>query len=104
MGVNISRSRFSRLKIESDLLIINYLGIPLSGQLSKFSIEKYPLLKPEGPNDGLTLLTDAIAPNSMTIVALGSDHYFAEDPEIDKKTIALMALIITYLDKGMTSC
>jgi len=104
MGTNISRSRFSRLKIESDLLIINYLGIPLSGQLSKFSIVKYPLLKPEGPNDGLTLLTDAIAPNSMTIVALGSDHYFAEDPEIDKKTVALMTLIITYLDKGMTHC
>ncbi|MGF1731783.1 hypothetical protein [Photobacterium kasasachensis] len=104
MGTSLSRSRFSRLRIESDLLIINYLGIPLSGQLSKFSIEKYPLLKPEGPNDGLTLLTDAIAANSMTIVALGSDHYFAEDPEIDEKTIALMALIMTYLDKGITRC
>ncbi|GAB3529714.1 hypothetical protein GCM10027342_39090 [Photobacterium alginatilyticum] len=104
MGTGRSRSRFSRLRIESELLIINYLGIPLSGQLSKFSIGKYPLLKPEGPNDGLTLLTDAIAPNSMTIVALGSDHYFAEDPEIDKKTIVLLALVITYLEKGITSC
>ncbi|MGR5147325.1 hypothetical protein ACQKP8_12365 [Photobacterium alginatilyticum] len=104
MGTSLSRTRFSRLRIESDLLIINYLGVPLSGQLTKFSIEKYPLLKSEGPNDGLTLLTDAIAPNSMTIVALGSDHYFAEDPEIDKKTIALMALIMTYLEKGITRC
>lgn len=104
MGTNLSRNRFSRLKIESDLLIINYLGIPLSGQLSKYSKDKYPLLKPEGPNDGLTLLTDVIAPNSMTIVALGSDHYFAEDPEIDNKTIALMSLIITYLEKDITSC
>ncbi len=101
MGTEVSRKRFSRLKTASDLLIINYLGVPLSGQLSRHSRDKYPTLKPQGPNDGLTLLTDAIAPDSLTIVALGSDHYFAEDPEIDRKTVAMMVLVISYLEKGL---
>lgn len=100
MATNPSRNRFSRLQIGSDILVINYVGVPLSGQLSRFSKGKYPLLRPEGPNDGLTLLTDAIAPDSLTIVALGSDHFFAEDPQINAKTLALMKLVITYLETG----
>jgi len=59
-------------------------------------------LRSDGPNDGLALLTDEIAPDSLTVVALGNDHYFAEDPEIDKKTVALMKLVITYLNKNIT--
>lgn len=97
-----SRKRFSRLNIETDILVVNYLGIPLSGQLSQYSRDKYPLLKAEGPNDGLTLLTDAIAPNSLTVVALGSDHFFAEDPKINDKTIALMKLLLTYAESDIT--
>ena len=85
-----------------NILAINYMGIPLSGQLSQYSIDKYPLLRTDGPNDGLTLLTDVVAPNSLTIVALGSDHFFAEDPRINEKTVALMKLIITYLEKDLT--
>ena len=41
----------------------------------------------EKPNDGLTLLRDVIAPDSLTIMALGSDHFFSEDPKINDKTI-----------------
>ena len=48
----------------------------------------------------LTLLADAIAPGSQTIVAMGSDHFFAEDPNINEKTVALMALIIATLESG----
>lgn len=102
MGMNPSRERFSRLRVDPDILVINYLGIPLSGQLSQYSKDKYPALRSEGPNDGLTLLTDAIVPNSLTIVALGSDHFFAEDPKIDEKTVALMRLIVAYLEDDVT--
>ncbi|MGH7962120.1 MAG: hypothetical protein ACRERD_09900, partial [Candidatus Binatia bacterium] len=49
MGTNPSRKRFSRLQIDSDILVINYMGIPLSGQLSQYSRDKYPLLRSEGP-------------------------------------------------------
>ncbi len=101
MGTKQSRKRYARLQIDPDILVINYIGIPLSGQISRYSGENYPILRSEGPNDGLTLLTDAIAPNSLTIVAMGSDHFFAEDPRIDQKTVALMKLLITYLEKGL---
>ena len=74
------------------------MGLPLSGQLSKYSRDKYPLLASKGPNDGLTLLRDVIAPDSLTIIALGSDHFFAEDPKINAKTIALTVLVISYLE------
>jgi hypothetical protein len=102
MGVHSSRKRFQRLQISSDILIINYIGIPLSGQLSKFAKDNYSVLRSEGPNDGITLLSDVIAPNSLTVVALGSDHFFAKDPKIGAKTVALMHLIFAYLDGDPT--
>ena len=80
------------------------MGLPLSGQLSKYSKDKYPLLASKGPNDGLTLLRDVIAPNSLTIIALGSDHFFAEDPKINAKTIALTILVISYLEGKKHQC
>lgn len=102
MGTARSRRRFSSLHLDSDIVVINYMGIPLSGQLSQYSGTGYRMLRSDGPNDGLALLTDEIAPGSLTVVALGSDHFLAEDQEIDKKTIALMKLIVTYSNKAIT--
>ncbi|CAB1057355.1 hypothetical protein D1BOALGB6SA_2094 [Olavius sp. associated proteobacterium Delta 1] len=99
MSAKQSRDRFERLNINKNILVINYMGLPLSGQLSKYSKDKYPLLASKGPNDGLTLLRDVIAPNSLTIIALGSDHLFAEDPKINDRTIALTILVISYLEE-----
>lgn len=103
MSASTARARFQRLRLSQPPLIINYLGIPLSGQVSRHAADKYPLLRAQGPNDGLTLLTDAIAPNSLTVVALGSDHFFAEDPRISDKTVALMKLIVSRLQVHATS-
>lgn len=61
------------------------------------------MLRPYGPNDGLALLTDEIAPGSLTVVALGNDHFFAEDADIDRKTAALIKLVSTYSDEAMAS-
>lgn len=102
MGTAASRRRFSRLQPHSDIVVLNYIGIPLSGQLSQYAESGYRVLRSYGPNDGLALLTDEIAPDSLTVVALGNDHFFAEDPEIDKKTAALMKLVITYLNENLT--
>ena len=99
MAVEPSRQRFKRLSVSKNVLIINYLGFPLSGQLSLYARDKYPLLAPEGPNDGLTLLADAIAPDSLTIISLGRDHFLAEDPRMDEKTVALAKTVISYLEK-----
>ena len=97
MGTTQSRPRFAGLRLPSDLLVINYVGLSLSGSLSKFSRDKYPILKREGPNDGLTPLADIIAPGSLTLIAPGSDHFFAEDPRIDEKTVALARAVIALL-------
>jgi hypothetical protein len=97
MGATRSRPRFAGLRLPSDLLVINYVGLSLSGSLSKFSRDKYPILKREGPNDGLTPLADIIAPGSLTLIAPGSDHFFAEDPRIDEKTVALARAVIALL-------
>ena len=50
----------------SGILVVYYRGVPLSGQLSRFSRDQYPILSSDGPNDGLTMLADAIALNSLT--------------------------------------
>jgi hypothetical protein len=100
MSTAMGRKRFQELTLPPNLLVVNYMGLSLSGQLSKYSRDKYPVLKEQGPNDGLTLLADMIAPNSATIVAFGSDHFFAEDPDINLKTIALAHTIIQELEAG----
>jgi hypothetical protein len=84
MGAEVSRARFRTLHIPSDVLIINYVGLSLSGSLSKYARDKYPILLKDGPNDGLTPLADIVAPNSLALVAPSSDHFFAQDPHRPK--------------------
>jgi hypothetical protein len=98
MSINESRPRFSRLNIPVHISIINYIGVPLYGHISEFAKDTYSILRKLGPNDGLSLLNDQIAPNSVTILEFGIDHYFNEDPEIDLKTVALTKTIITYIE------
>ena len=100
IGTVRSRERFARLRIDADILVINYLGIPVSGSLTEHSVDHYHLLREHGPNDGLGLLPDALAPNAVTIVGLGRDHFLAEDPQIDAKTRAFMSLIVAALESG----
>ena len=85
--------------IDRDILIINYIGLSLSGSLSPYTEKRYSILKSEGPNDGLAYLPDMVAPSGLTIVAPNSDHFFMEDPKINQKTIALMKVVIEYLEK-----
>lgn len=99
MSEEISRPRFAEHRFPSHLKIINYVGIPLSGSISEFSTDKYPLLKELGPNDGLTLITDAIAPNSVSVISLGNDHYVAEDPQIDNKAVAMVLTMFDYIER-----
>jgi hypothetical protein len=97
-----SRKRLARLHgIDQDILVINYVGLSLSGRLSRYSKDYYSILASGGPNDGLTYLPDMVAPGSVTIVAPSSDHFFAEDPAINDKTIALMKVVIAYLEKKL---
>lgn len=100
MSAAQSRQRVRQLNLPQDLLVINYLGLSLTGSLSSLSDYKYPIIADEGPNDGLTPLVDIIAPGSMTLVATGSDHYFGEDPEINRKTIAIFKTVLEMIESA----
>lgn len=93
------RARFPQLTVPRDTLVLNYVGLSLSGSLSRFAKGNYAVLQKEGPNDGLTPLADVVAPRSLTLVAPRSDHFFAEDPLINAKTVALAKTIISLLDR-----
>ncbi len=98
MSAEQSRQRVKLLRLPPELLVINYLGLSLTGSLSSLSSYKYPIIADEGPNDGLTPLVDIIAPGSMTLVATDSDHYFGEDPEINRKTIAIFKTVLEMIE------
>ena len=100
MSTMQSRKRLERLDgIDQDILVINYVGLSLSGRLSRYSKDYYSILASEGPNDGLAYLPDMVAPGGVTIIAPSSDHFFAEDPAINDKTIALLKVVIAYLEQ-----
>ena len=94
MYAELSRRRFQTLSVPRHIQIYNYLGLSLSGNISKFARDKYSMMMDEGPNDGLTLLPDIISPNSLSILSPTTDHFFAQDPEIDVKTLALLVTIL----------
>jgi hypothetical protein len=88
-----SAPRKDRVAIPPDMVVVNYIGIPLSGQVTERARLGYALMREQGPNDGLTPIVDEIAPASITIAELGLDHFFI-DPDIDTKTIALANTVI----------
>ncbi|MEN8130995.1 MAG: hypothetical protein ABFS45_12535 [Pseudomonadota bacterium] len=96
MTTQRSRVRWEQLKIPRHMLTINYIGIPLSGDVTVLARDRYMKMRKHGPNDGLTLIADAIAPNSVTLAQMGLDHFFL-DPEIDIKAMALIRTLIHYL-------
>ncbi len=100
LSASQSRERVKTLNLPPDLVVINYLGLSLTGNLSSLSANKYPLIAEQGPNDGLTPLVDIIAPDSMTLIATRSDHYFGKDPKIDLKTIAILKTVIEMIESG----
>ena len=97
LGTTLGRARFARLRLDPRTPVVDYVGIPLSGQVGAHARSNYGVLAREGPNDGLTLLADALAPGSRVVIALGADHFF-QDPRMDRKTVALMQLMVRLAD------
>jgi hypothetical protein len=91
-----SAARLAREAIAEHVMIINFLGVPLSGQISPAAEFGYGMMRPLGPNDGLTPLIDVLAHGGRTIVQVGLDHYY-RDPELDLKTLALALTVATEL-------
>jgi hypothetical protein len=92
-----SKPRYESFIPPAQLTIVNYIGIPFSGQVSELGQGFYGMLKTQGPNDGLTLIPDALAPG-YTIMAVGMDHFVNNDPEIDIKTAALVPVLLKLIE------
>jgi hypothetical protein len=93
MSAARSHERLARMTLPRDLVVINYIGIPFAGDISSRVSFFYSRLREHGPNDGLTLVTDPVLPGTHTIVALGQDHFFADDPELESRTLALTSVV-----------
>ena len=99
LGRERAGAQFSKLKLPAHLQVLNYVGVPLSGNISELARERYLELRRHGPNDGLTLIADALVPGQPTIPVLGLDHFLAQDPELDLKTLALTLTLIDALER-----
>jgi hypothetical protein len=83
-----SAQRAQWLHLPEHVLAVDYLGVPLSGQVSSRAREGYALLRASGPNDGLTSLVDEIGRGSAVLIDPGVDH-FLRHADIDDRTLAL---------------
>jgi hypothetical protein len=95
-----SAARFAREDIPEHVMVINFLGAPLSGHISASSEFGYGRMRALGPNDGLTPLIDVLAHGGRTIVEVGLDHYY-RDPELDLKTVALALTVASELGREL---
>ena len=78
------------------LLVLEYVGAPLSGQVAADLKGRWKTLARFGPNDGLTLLADEVLNSGHVVFEIDQDHYY-RDPEIDLKALALACLVLEQL-------
>jgi len=97
MTARASRARMSRLTLPAHVRVVNYIGIPLSGDVSPQARNGYHALRREGPNDGLALLPDLLAPRGVTVAELGRDHFF-QDARLEEKIRALAETVVALIE------
>jgi hypothetical protein len=99
LDLHVPQKHFSFRHCEAEsLLVLDYVGAPLSGQVALDVKGRWKTLARFGPNDGLTLLADEILNSGRVVFEIGQDHYF-RDPEIDLKALALACLVLEQLAK-----
>jgi len=97
MATAVSKQRFRLARIPNQLLGINYVGIPVSGDVTKRAWGRSLALRKFGPNDGISRTIDEIIPTYPTIVELGLDHYFTNH-DIEVETVAFLKTIVRQLE------
>lgn len=88
-----SRERRDGLDLPDHLVVVNYVAAPYSGDITPRGAFTWSLLRPNGPNDGISLLTDARMPG-ITLIEPGVDHFLA-GPQVDAR---LAAILLATLD------
>lgn len=92
----VSERRYRAAQLPDDLFVVNYIGVPLSSQLTHGAGQRYRWLAQYGPNDGATLLANARVEGGVTVVEPGADHYFHRVP-IATTTLTMAAAVERYL-------
>jgi hypothetical protein len=98
MTTAASRARFAGASLPSHVLVVNYVAVPMSWEVTPPSQANYAALAEHGPNDGLTLLADAIVPQGITVLARGLDHFYAA-PDLDDRIAATARALVALLEE-----
>jgi hypothetical protein len=98
LSTEVRGPAFARIHLPERILMMQYIGAPLSGQIMKSVRGQYNALRSLGPNDGLTLLADELVPGGIAVTDVGLDHYY-RDTAIDIKTLALTRIVLDELER-----
>jgi len=106
MSTERSQDRLKRSSLPESLVVLNFMGLSLSGDITDSEFSQYKFMRDWGPNDGFSLLPEMLLPNTLTIIAPECDHFFGEDPLIHLKALALLATVvdITESREGCEAC
>ena len=99
LSTSRSRRRFDGFRIPQSVFVVNYIGIPFTGSVSRLASSGFLQLRAHGPNDGLSLLSDLIVPGAVTLTEVGRDHFLLDD-QVDTATIALAWTVIRQVEQG----
>jgi hypothetical protein len=87
-----SQARMERICVPARIIIVEYIAVPLSGDIHGSVKSRYVRLRKDGPNDGLTLLADELLPNGISVIEPGIDHFYAA-PDIEVKSVAVANVV-----------
>src|SRR5260370_8289146 len=88
MTTTASQARMEGIRIPARIMIVEYIAVPLSGDIYGGVRSRYIRLRKGGPNDGLTLLADELLPSGIAVTEPGIDPFYAA-PDIAIKSVSL---------------
>ena len=88
-----SRDRWQKQSLPEHLSLVNFIAVPLSGDITPNAKFGYSRADDAGPTDGLTSIIDELAHGGTTVIEVGLDHYY-KDPDIHLKTVAISLTVI----------
>lgn len=94
-----SAERMARVELPEELLVVNYVAVPMAAQVTPGARDRYRLLSRNGPNDGLAPLANTLVAGGVTMVEPGADHYF-HAVDLGRRTPALAGAVFRYLQDG----
>ncbi len=92
-----STARLARTRIPDHIFLLQYIAVPLSGQITNEARDRYRRLSNDGPNDGISLLADEMI-GGVTVLELGVDHYFRAEGQA-LRTLAIARVMHAIADE-----